>query len=81
MGSSGAVSAGGSPSIDGGASAGVADQQPSPSAVAAGKEVRTDDRDLLGRTTNIHRPEVRAWCFASFRSGLVLLFRLSVSLA
>ena len=72
--SSGAVLAGGSPSMDGGASAGGAGQQPSPSTVAGGKEVSKDDRDLLGLTTNIHPPEVRGWCLLWSRVVLCCSF-------
>ena len=73
-GSSGAVLVGESPSMDGGASAGGADQQPSPSTVAGGKEVIKDDRDLLGLTTKIHPPEVRGWCLLWSRVVLCCSF-------
>ena len=65
--------------MDGGASAGVADQQPSPSTVAEGTEVSNDDRDLLGLTTKIHPPEVRGWRFAVVLSFPALLIRLSLA--
>ena len=55
--SSGAVLAGGSPGIDGEASAGGTDQQSSTSIAAGGKDVSKDDRDLLGLTTRTHPPE------------------------
>ena len=73
-GPSGAVLAWGSPSMEGGTSAGGAGQQPSPSTVAGGKGISKDDRDLLGLTTKIHPPEVRGWCLLLSRVVLCCSF-------
>ena len=59
--STGAVSAGGSPGMDGGASAGGTDLQSPPSTAAGSKDasLSKDDRDQLALTTKTHPPEVQ----------------------